>query len=142
VAAKGWRWKSGSFVRSKGAERALKAAGAMQEATYDRIARGIDDSDLRYMRDRDSLRDGSFAVVEAVYAKELAAGRSATEIATRVLSPIQIAMYSDGTMALTDGRHRMITARRKGATAIRALVVQYGPRGGIRDQRELVVPLK
>ncbi len=96
---------------------------------------------MDYLRDPNSFRQGSFKVVRGVYQDHMARGKSATQVATKVLDPIRLSVDS-GVVHVRDGRHRLSVAREMGAKKIRAEVTEYGPRGGIRSQRTVVIPLR
>ncbi len=119
---------------------AVKKGGYAEN--YTSVAKGVSDHELDYMRDPTSFRDDSFRAVGRVYDDHAAKGKSATEIATRVLDPILIDIEADGSKSLRDGRHRWTTAKSKGASAIRAQVRQYGPRGGVKWVQVMDVPIR
>lgn len=106
---------------------------------YRKLANGVRDADLDYIRDPKSFRPGSFASAEREFSQP---GRSATEIAKTLGHPIRIDIMPNGKLHLNDGRHRLAVARAKGATAIRTRVVQYGARGSVRWDEEMILPLR
>lgn len=107
---------------------------------YRAVAGGVSDGDLDYLRT--GMRRSSTATVNRVYASELAKGRTVDEVATQVMDPIRIDLSHDGKQYLVDGRHRWTAAREQGASAVRATVHQYGPRGAKKWVREMVVPIR
>jgi SPP1 gp7 family putative phage head morphogenesis protein len=109
-------------------------------ATFAKVYNGISDQDLDYLRDPNSFR--SFAAFDQRYQTLMAQGLNPTEIALKEPYPIKINVEVNGTMHLQDGRHRWTTALRYGATEIEALVTQYGPKGGIKWQKIMRVPIK
>lgn len=145
MASKGGHWKSGRFVAPRGSTRAATDSGGGRGATgagISRMLRGLRDSDINYIRDPGSFREGSFATIHGVYREQLSKGRSATHVASKVLDPVRLDVEAGGRIHVRDGRHRLAVAREMGAKKIRAQVTEYGPRGGIRTQRTVVIPLR
>lgn len=107
---------------------------------YQKVSKGVGDLDLDYMRDPGSFR--SLEPFNRNYEALMGQGMTPTEIALKEPHPIKIDLEPDGKMHLRDGRHRWTTARKYGATQIEATVTQYGPKGGIRWQKRMVIPIK
>ncbi len=120
--------------------------GGSPGAAITKLRRGVHDSDLNYLKDRSSFR--SLEPFREAFAKAKAAGISPTKVATTgnypggKFPPIRIDVEHTGKMHLHDGRHRYTSAREAGATQVRAVVRVYGPRGGIRSERPMIVKLK
>lgn len=105
---------------------------------------GLRDADLGYlrtgMRPMTPFRDA--------YASAKNAGIGPTRVAATGVypggkfPPIRVNVDSNGNQELADGRHRYLAAREAGAKAIRARVVEYGPRGSVRSDRVVVLPLR
>jgi hypothetical protein len=45
--------------------------------------------------------------------------------------PVTLTAYPDGTIGITDGRHRIYLARKEGKTHVHGVIRGMGPRGGI-----------
>jgi hypothetical protein len=105
---------------------------------YRRLLAGVRDEDLDYLRDPRSFRPTSFEAARREFSQP---GKTATEIATSLQYPVRIHVMPDGQLHLNDGRHRLAVARERGAEAVLVRAVQYGPRGGVRWDERLVVPL-
>ena len=86
--------------------------------------RSVRDADLDYLRDPRSFRPESFRVVKKVYDDGRRRGLTPTTVAAKVLDPIWIDVDADCRQTLVEGRHRLKTAVREGATAIH-LVHEY-----------------
>lgn len=108
--------------------------------TFQKVSAGVSDLDLDYLRNPESFR--SLEPFNKRYEDLLKQGLSPTDIALKEPYPIKINVQPDGTMSLRDGRHRWTTARKYGATMIEAEVTQYGPKGGIRWQKTMRIPIK
>jgi len=102
---------------------------------------GIDDKDLRYGRDPSSFRESSLEHFKQLYARGLAEGKTATEIALSQ-PPVDIALWPDGKLALADGRHRFVSALKNGAEKIPAKIIRYDKTGDILSETTAVVPLR
>lgn len=142
MAAKGGSWKGSRFVPAGGSARAGGGGGdggARPGSAITKAARGLRDGDITY--NRTGFREESFSAVRSVYRSELAKGKSATTIATKVMDPIRLNV-DRGKVYLDDGRHRLRVAREQGAKKIRAEITEYGPRGGIRAKRTVILPLR
>lgn len=126
-------------------------SGGGPSAAVRKLQRGVSDADLHYLKDRESFR--SLTPFREAFAKAKAAGISPTKVAVTgrypggEFPPIRIDIEHTGKTHLHDGRHRYTSAREAGATRIRAIVREYGPRGGAafgaRDGRQVeVVPAR
>ena len=84
--------------------------------------------------------------------REAFEGRNANDVATgavdtnqgRKFAPIRIEIEKfSGRVRfhLRDGRHRLAAAREYGATKIRAEITVRGPRGGIAEQRTVIIAI-
>ncbi len=80
------------------------------------------------------MRDLTFARSHYAGATARQAGRIARNSRYPVRVHVEMDRKGRRTVILNDGRHRMTAAREAGAKSIRAHVVEYGPRGGIRRQ--------
>ncbi len=146
MASKGGHWKAGRFARAKNGARLGGPSSGGYASALSKLKRGLKDSDIEYFRDPASFRQSSFDAVRSYYRKEMAAGKSPTRIASDGMKgahlPVRFNIEPSGKIHLNEGRHRMAVARESGARAIRARVVQYGPRGGVKWDREMVIKLR
>lgn len=94
----------------------IAAIGGISNSTYLRSG----------MRDLSTAR-GRFAGMSPAQAQH-----AATHSAYPIRVHVEPGKNGKPHIILNDGRHRMTAAREAGATHIRATVVTYGPRGGVR----------
>lgn len=134
--------ESASYMGGRGGASGARGGGGGAAARLG--ARGIRDADLDYLRS--GMR--SLQPFREAFAAARAAGISPTKVATTGqypggrFPPVRIDVDHSGKQYLTDGRHRYAAAREAGAKRIQAVVREYGPRGGIRSEKLVIVPLK
>lgn len=90
---------------------------------------------------RTGMRDHSLQYARQAYA----GGGNPTVIASTLSEPIKLHVQYEGRhgvrVLLNDGRHRMTAAKEAGATHIKAIIREFGPRGGERRRWVGVVKL-
>lgn len=130
----------------------VPAAGAVMSAARQRkekpaseamtkLTSGVDEADLSFMRDgyRDKLT--AFRGVKPEDVDSVATGEMPPPGSRNPLPPIEINLHADGQIALKDGRHRLEAAQEAGATRILAKVREYGPRGSVKNEETVVIPV-
>lgn len=99
----------------------------------------VSDTELDYLRDERSMREGSFRSARERMVAARAEGAATPTEQALALDPVRIEVDAGGAKTLADGRHRWLVAQEAGAKAVRARVVRYGPRGAVRSDRIEVV---
>lgn len=129
-------------ARSK-AERTAIADDAINAARRLGVANMAFNRDPESMRDMTGIRRAYEGTTPDV-ADQIATGQRPPQgsVSGQPLPPVSVHVFpSEGVVALNDGRHRLQAAQEAGARNIRARVRVYGPRGGLIEEREEVLPI-